>query len=152
VKSALLASSASIILLVLLCSSAFAVLGQDVSTIQVDGARMKASTQITPGMAYSVHELRALTGTTVREFVSPAGEVFGVAWQGPYTPNLRELLGDYFDDYMRIAENPERVHRRALHIENGDLVFESGGHMRFLVGRAYLRSKLPDGVSANDIH
>ena len=135
----------------LLCSSAFAALGQDVSSVQSDGVRMKAAVSVLPGQSYSVHQLRAPAGTRVREFVSPAGQVFGISWQGSSIPDLRQLLGEYFDQYMRAAQTTPRVARRVVHIETGDLVFESGGHMRFIVGRAYLRDKLPSGVSADAI-
>src|SRR5438874_7287591 len=131
-------------------SSAFAVLGQDVSSVQSDGARIKAAVNVLPGRSYSVHEMRAPSGTAVKEFVSPSGQVFGVSWQGPSTPDLRQLLGDYFDQYMQAAQTTPRRYRGSVHIETEDLVFESGGHMRFKVGRAYLRSKLPEGVVADN--
>lgn len=135
----------------LVSSSAFAALGQDVSSVQSDGVHMKAAVSVLPGQSYSVHELRASTGTRIREFVSPAGQVFAIAWQGPSIPDLRQLLGQYFDQYMQAAQTTPRVQRRVVHIETGDMVFESGGHMRFIVGRAYLRDKLPNGVSADAI-
>jgi hypothetical protein len=135
----------------LVCSSAFAVLGQDVSSVQSDGVRIKAVINILPGRSYSVHELRAPSGTAVKEFVSPTGQVFGVSWQGPATPDLRQLLGEYFDQYMQAAQTAPSKYRRVVHVETGDLVFESGGHMRFKVGRAYLRSKLPEGVVADNV-
>lgn len=130
---------------------AFAGLGQDVSSIRSDATHLRASVNFLPGGAYSTHEMRLNTGTTVREFVSPAGQVFGVSWQGPSAPDLRQLLGEYFDQYLHAAESSAPRHH-VVHIEAGDLVFESGGHMGFLVGRAYLRSKLPDGASSDDIH
>jgi Protein of unknown function (DUF2844) len=143
----------SVVVLALLASpSAFGVLGGDVSTVQSDRARMKAGLSISPGQGYSVHELRAPTGTLVREYVSPAGRVFAVAWQGPFVPDLRQLLGEYFDLYMQAAETSKRIARGVVHLETGDLVFESGGHMRFIVGHAYLRSQLPDGARADAIH
>ena len=135
----------------LFCSSAFAVLGQDVSSVQSDGVRMKVAVSVSPGQSYSVHEMHASTGTRIREFVSPAGQVFAISWQGPSIPDLRQLLGQYFDQYMQAAQTTPRVQRRVVHIETGDIVFESGGHMRFIVGRAYLRDKLPNGVSADAI-
>lgn len=147
-----LSKCAGAALFLILCSPVFAVLGQDVSTVQSDGVHMKAAVNILPGASFSVHEMHAPTGTTVREFVSPSGQVFGVSWQGPQVPDLRQLLGEHFDEYMQAAQSAERTHRRVVHIETGDLVFESGGHMRFLVGRAYLRSKLPQGASADVIH
>src|SRR5437763_11662982 len=136
----------------LVCSSAFAVLGQDIASVQSDGAHLKAAVRILPGRNYLIHELRATSGTAVKEFVSPAGYVFGVSWQGPTAPDLRQLLGEYFDQYTQAVQTARRVARRVVHIETGDLIFESGGHMRFIVGRAYLRSKLPDGVGADAIH
>jgi len=136
----------------LVCSSAFAVLGQDIASVQSDGAHLKAAVRILPGRNYSIHELRATSGTAVKEFVSPAGHVFGVSWQGPTAPDLRQLLGEYFDQYTQAVQTARRVARRVVHIETGDLILESGGHMRFIVGRAYLRSKLPDGVGADAIH
>jgi hypothetical protein len=150
VKRALLRGSVLISTL-LVCSSAFAALGQDVSSVQSDGVRMKAAVSVLPGQSFSVHELRAPVGTRIREFISPAGQVFAVSWQGPATPDLRQLLGEYFDQYTQAAQTTPRVFRRVLRIETGDLVFESGGHMRFKVGRAYLRSKLPDGVGTDDV-
>lgn len=133
-------------------SPAFAALGEDASSVQSDSARIKAAVEVVPGQAYSVHQMQLSTGTTVKEFISPTGQVFAVSWQGPYTPDLRQLLGRYFDRYTNAAQNPQRAARRMVHIETGDLVFESGGHMRFIVGRAYLRSKLPDGATPDVIH
>lgn len=137
--------------LLLLASTALATLGQDVSSVESDRVRMNAEARIVPGQQYSIHEIRAANGTQVREFVSPAGTVFAVAWQGPSVPDLHQLLGEYFEQYMRAAQTPSRVHTRVVHLETGDLVFESGGHMRFIVGRAYLRSKLPQGVRDEDL-
>jgi hypothetical protein len=146
-----LVAGLGLIFALLVGSPALGILGEDVSTVQQDGARMKSAVRVMPGMPYSVHEMCDSHGTTVREFVSPAGQVFAVSWQGPYTPDLRQLLGGYFDQYMSAAENSERMHRRVMHLEAGDLVFESGGHMRSIVGRAYLRSKLPEGAGADVI-
>jgi Protein of unknown function (DUF2844) len=112
---------------------------------------MNAQIAILPAASYSIHEMRTPSGVVVREFVSPAGQVFGVSWQGPQIPDLRQLLGEHFDEYMQAAQSSQRVRRHSVQIETGDLVFESGGHMKFLVGRAYLRSKLPDGASPDAI-
>jgi len=150
-KTVLLSASIGVVSSLLLSSPAFGVLGEDVSTVASDGARMQSAVRLTPGMSYSVHEMCDANGTAVREFVSPAGQVFAVSWQGPYSPDLRQLLGGYFDQYMSAAVNSKRMRRPALHLEAGDLVFESAGHMRFIVGRAYLRSKLPQGATADVI-
>jgi hypothetical protein len=135
----------------LFSSPAFAALGADVSSIQSDGARLKSAVRVRPGMSFSVHEMQTAEGTTVREFVSPGGVVFAVAWRGAFTPDLRQLLGEYFDPYVQAVRERLRISHHAVHIQTDNLVVESAGHMRFVVGRAYLRDKLPAGVGVDAI-
>ena len=126
-----------------------AALGDDVSSIDTDRAHLNASVRVVATQRYSIHEMQTPTGTTIRQFVSPAGRVFAVHWQG-FSPDLRQLLGNHFDEYVAAAS--QTSHRgRGVHIENGDLVFDSGGHMRYVVGRAFLRSQLPSGVSSDEL-
>jgi hypothetical protein len=87
----------------------------------------------------------------MREFVAPNGNVFAVAWQGPTRPDLRQALGQYFDAYASVPRS-KLSDRRHLQIQQGDLVLQSGGHMRALSGRAYLRSAIPSGVNLGDLH
>src|SRR5438067_11481613 len=90
--------------MVFFCSVAFAGLGEDVSSVQFDGVRMKAEVRLLPSQGFAVHELSVPSGTHVREFVSSSGEVVGMSWQGPYAPDLRRLLGEYFEEYRKAAE------------------------------------------------
>jgi hypothetical protein len=147
----MLRSRVCLLAVMALAVPAFATLGEDVSSVQSDQARMKAAGRFLPGQAYSVHEMSVPGGTVVREFVSTSGTVFGVTWQGSFAPDLRQLLGSHFEEYVRAAQAPANRRGRGLHIETDDMVFESGGHMRFIIGRAYLRSKMPQGVRADDI-
>jgi len=127
----------------------FATLGQDVSSVRDDQAHLNASETVVTSQLYSVHEMKTPGGTTIREYVSPAGTVFAVSWHG-FPPDLRQLLGEHFDEYMAAASETAR-RGRGVHIETDDLVVESGGHMRYSVGRAFLSSKLPSGVSRDEI-
>jgi hypothetical protein len=123
--------------------------GRRCTSVQADQARLNASVRVVATQFYSVHEMQTPTGGTIRQYVSPAGQVFAVSWQG-FSPDLRQLLGAHFDEYVAAAS--QTAHRgRGVHIETGDLVFDSGGHMRYVVGRAFLRSKLPSGVSSDEI-
>lgn len=133
-----------------MAASAFAALGGDVSSIQADQARLRASERIVPTQKYTVHEMQTAQGTLVRQFVSPEGTVFAVSWQGA-APDLEQLLGGYFDEYIHAAQAQPGRRARGIHIDNGDFVFESGGHMRFVTGRAFLRSKLPSGVTSDQV-
>jgi hypothetical protein len=126
---------------------AVAELGGEVSTVQADQEHMKGTRRVTTTAAYSIHEIKAATGTTVREFVSPSGMVFAVAWQGPSTPDLRQLLGQYFDQYSQAIQT-KRAGRAPLSIQQPGLVVEAGGRMRWFSGRAYLPQMMPQGVAS----
>jgi len=95
---------------------------------------------------YTLHEITRPDGTLVREFVSPAGIVFAVSWQGPSLPNLAQLLGKYFPQFQQAAHSG--AHRRGpIVVRSGTLVVESSGHMRAFHGRAYLTSHWPDNLT-----
>lgn len=145
--------SAVALMILELCFPAFAALGGNVDSVQADEAYMKATIKIAQANAYAVHEIKAPTGTVVREYVSPTGRVFGVAWQGPFVPEMRQLLGAYFDRYSEAAkaQRESHVERRPLDIQEPGLVVQTAGHMRAYYGRAYDPELLPAGVSANDV-
>ena len=136
----------SVIVIAVFPGLAFAGLGDNVNSIPTDQARMKASARITQSTAYSVTELTSPNGTVVREYVSPAGKVFAVAWQGQALPDLRQVLGSYFDQYVQLMHN--RRARGPAVIRTPNLVVQVGGHQRALSGRAYDPRLVPSGVKA----
>jgi len=129
---------------------AFGALGGDVSSVSSDQAHLKASVRVLAGTSYSVHEMLTPSGTRFRQFASPAGIVFGISWQG-FAPDLQQLLGEHFEEYVAAVSSQRGRRGRGVHIDTCDLVVETGGHMRFVVGRAWLRSKLPQGVGADAV-
>jgi len=129
---------------------AFAELGGDEASVETDQVHMEGMRRIARAPAYSVHEIQAPTGSVVREYVSPAGKVFAVAWEGPVLPDLQQVLGPYFDRLAHARNN--RNGRGPLVIHEPGLVVHSGGHMRAFVGRAYLPDMLPAGVEVESIH
>lgn len=138
----------------LLCAlPAFAGLGEESSSIDADQAHVQGARRITQAANYTVHEIKAPTGTIVREYVSSSGQVFGVAWQGPTPPDMRQILANYFETFRQAAETQTNSHtgRRPLVINHPDLVMHSGGHMRSFSGHAYLPGMLPQGVTAETI-
>jgi hypothetical protein len=132
---------------------AFAGLGQDVSSVQADQLHMQGSLRTTQSQAYTVHEIRSATGVVVREYVSASGKVFAVAWQGPWLPDMRQVLATYFEQYQQAAQTQLNSHagRRPLLIQQPGLVVQSGGHMRSFAGRAYVPAMMPQAVSAEEI-
>ena len=130
---------------------AWASLGGDMESVDADQAAMNASEQITTSTeAYTVYELKTATGTVVREYLSLAGSVFAVTWDGPTLPNVRQILGGYFSEYTEAAQKQQGGHGHLL-IRRPDLVVESSGRIRAFFGRAYLPQGLPQGVAVTDI-
>ncbi|HXY51903.1 MAG TPA: DUF2844 domain-containing protein [Terriglobales bacterium] len=130
---------------------ASAALGGDVASVQKDMVQMRASLKITHAEAYTVHEMQMSYGTVVREFVSPAGQVFGVAWRGPFLPDMRQILGTYFNRYEQVGIAKSRRAQGPLVIQDPELVLESSGHMQSYRGRAYVPTMVPQGVSLDAI-
>ena len=134
---------------------AWAALGGNASSVQTDQTHMKATAQIkmAPGGAYSVHELQSPFKTMVREYVSSDGRVFGVAWKGPFIPDMRQILGTYFQQYSTAASQARSKHagHRPLNIQQPGLVVQTSGHMRAYWGRAYAPDLVPQGVNPEEI-
>jgi Protein of unknown function (DUF2844) len=131
----------------------FAVLGGDVSSVQADQARINASLHVTQAQNYTIHELRSPSGMVIREYASPGGKVFAVAWQSPTPPDLKQLLGSHFEEFQQAAAQAQgpRAGRRPLIIQHPGLVVELGGHMRGFVGRAYLPDQVPADARVEEI-
>ena len=125
---------------------AWAVLGQKLESVRSDQQHMEGALRSVALQGYSVHEISRSDGMTVREFVSPSGMVFGVAWEGPTLPNLSQLLGSYFSKFQQATNTPMR-HRGPVVVKAGDVVIESGGHPRSFHGRAYVTSLMPSNVT-----
>jgi hypothetical protein len=131
-----------------------AALGGDASTVDSDRVRMKGSLlRIVRSDAYTLHEIRSQSGTTVREFISPAGRVFAVAWEGQWHPDMEQVLGSYFTRYHEgaLAALKQRRARGVLQVRDGDLVVQVSGHQRAIVGRAYLANDIPRGVTMAEL-
>ena len=70
-----------------------ATLGESADSVASDKEAISAvrkATRISPG--YTVHEVSSET-MTIREYVSPSGVVFGIAWNGPLLGILGEVTG-----------------------------------------------------------
>jgi hypothetical protein len=99
---------------------------------------------------YTVERMTA-PGHAVREFVSPSGVVFGVAWDGISPPDLSRLLASYEPEYRRAAAKPSHGGKRRRRVRTERLVVETWGHMRSLHGRAYVPALVPRGVEIDAI-
>jgi len=128
----------------------WASLGGSLDTVEADAAHMKATRRVASRPGYQVHEIVLGSGTVVREFSGPSGTVFGVAWNGPFKPDLSQLLAEFFPRFVTAGKTPHGDHR-TLRVNDADLVIDSGGRMRAFAGRAYLPALVPATVSVDDI-
>jgi Protein of unknown function (DUF2844) len=125
----------------------WAVLGEYENSVTTDQQRMHAQLHQTTRQGYSIKQLSSADGRTVREYVSTAGLVFGIAWQGPTMPDLQQLLGSYFGQLKQAARSRRR-RGGPLVVRTKNFVLVSGGHMRSFHGIAYAPNLLPAGVTA----
>lgn len=130
---------------------ASASLGDNVTTVQSDTAHMKGSVRSVAAPNYVTHEIQVPTGQLVREFVSTDGTVFGVAWDGPFQPDLQQLLGSYFEPMKQAVAAQQRHGHGPISIETSSFVFHSGGHARSFHGSAYVPAMVPQGVDVSEI-
>lgn len=131
----------------------WAVLGQTKASVERDRAAFGGQLQSKLAQGYSVETI-TVGGMSIKEYVSPDGTVFAVAWKGAGVPNLRLLLGTYFDEYLdALAErqNQKPRIRRPLMLKTANLVVERSGHMRNMWGRVFIPSRVPPVVSPKDI-
>jgi hypothetical protein len=132
--------------------TAGAALGDNEQSVQADGVRMqaRAAARVTAQAGYTVHELTVVGDTVVREYVAPSGVVFAVTWQGPFKPDLQQLLGAHFTTYAKSSNRVGNARSHVVVSEPG-LIVETAGHMRAFRGRAWLPGAVPAGVALDTL-
>ena len=139
------------LLLPMLALPALAALGGDATSVEKDVVQLKAALRSTQKTNYAVHELAA-PGATVREYVTPAGKVFAVGWNGTVMPDLQQILGTYYSHFATAAKNQRaRGVRGPVSVNEPGVVIQSGGHMAAFRGKAYIPEMLPEGVHPDAI-
>jgi hypothetical protein len=132
---------------------AWAALGGDKVSILADQGQMQGTRKQTTADSYAVQEIQADNGTVVREYQGADGNVFAVAWHGPFMPDMRQILGSYYDQYAqaRQPQNGIRGGRHPIVINQPGLVVQMGGHPGWFMGKAYVPGKVPKGLKPEDI-
>jgi len=126
----------------------WAALGGSAESVAADQVKFQAKHKSVAMPEYTIHEISRNDGGIIREYVTPAGKVFGIFWSGSYIPDLSQLLGSYSAEFRNtLLAQPKSFGRRPAAVHNSDLVVETGGHMRAFQGRAYVNYLLPAGVS-----
>lgn len=130
---------------------AFAALGAPSATVEQDREKLNAAHRTEPRAGYTVHILEG-PGTTVRQYASPAGIIFGLAWNHQTgLLDLQGLFGPYYAEYAQALADQSPPHRRAHRMTTDHLVIERGGRMGAVWGRAWVLPLLPPGISEDHI-
>jgi hypothetical protein len=131
---------------------AHATLGEGADSVAKDRRALSATKRATTTRAnYTVQEVVS-DAVTVREYLTPDGIVFAVAWNGLAHPDLATLLGSYTKEYQDAKQQAVRRHgHKQSQVKSGNVVVETWGHMRNLQGRAYVPALVPGGVNLEDI-
>ncbi|HET6421116.1 MAG TPA: DUF2844 domain-containing protein [Geobacteraceae bacterium] len=129
-----------------------ATLGESADSVPADRKALAAVRHSTTNHEnYSVQEIQSDVNV-VREYISPSGIVFAIAWNGLTRPDLSTLLGSYAPEYLQaLQKSPRKPGRRYSKVRSDRVVVEQWGHMRNLQGRAYVPDLIPPGVSIDDI-
>ena len=138
-----------VLLVVLDPPAAHAALGATREDLLRDAAALQtARVTITSREGYDVHEMISADGTTVRAYVEPGGRVFAVTWSGRVQPDLRVVLGPYYDRFLQAARAPHPSHH-VLTLTAPDLVLSVVKLPRGFSGRAHLPSLVPAGTAVD---
>ncbi len=143
---------AALIVAALAARPALAALGEPADSIASDQKALSAlRSSSTAHKNYTVQVVGS-DAVTVREYISPSGIVFGVAWNGMTRPDLTQLLGTYFTEYQQARKQaPPKPGRRFSRVKTDRVIVETWGHMRNLQGRAYAPALIPSGVTIDEI-
>jgi Protein of unknown function (DUF2844) len=139
-----------VLVMAMLPAAALAALGASLQSVEADRAALKASVSVRADARYTAHEIQTPAGTRIREFVSTSGVVFAVSWTGRFMPDLRQMLGAYFEPYQNEVL-ARRKGRSPVSVITPTLVVHSGGRQRAFSGLAYLPLSLPAGVTISEL-
>ena len=142
--------AAALLLALLPMEAVQAGLGGNTGSLVRDHAAMSGSLIVTPMQAYDVHQMVSSTGITVREYATHAGRIFAVTWSGSQVPDLKSLLGTYFERYVSLAQT-HRTGHHVLAVNTPDLVMTSIRVQRTAAGQAYVPALVPSGVSRREL-
>lgn len=137
------------LVLIVAHTPSWAGLGQPEASVNTDVLQLKTEDHVRTSQGYRVHELTTANGPTVREYVTPQGVVFGVAWQGHAVPDMNQLLGTYVTNLQTATPAQTKVrHLRGVAVKTDDFVYSNFCRLRVCAGSAYVPSLVPSNVSA----
>jgi hypothetical protein len=130
--------------------NAHATLGGDVVSIAANEEHLNGVRHVLKLASGERHDLELPSGIVVHQYVAPGGAVYAITWRGPRMPDLRELLGPYFEQLARRDLRPWNGHHR-VNLVGSDLMVRSSGHRGSFAGRAWVPSLVPAGIGVDEV-
>ncbi len=132
-------------------SAAWAGLGERAESVERDQAKLRAATaKMTPMAHCDMHEITTIQGATVRQYVSPQGQVFATTWSGPAMPDLKVVLASHHAQYMTQAQ-ARRGNHHVMAFETDGLVLRVVKLPRGIAGSALVPALVPAGMDLQDV-
>lgn len=145
--------TASLVVGLTCAAPAWATLGGDAASIEADRTVLKGTLTSAAAADYAVREIATAGGGVVREYLTADGKVFAVSWHAPTIPDLRVLLGSYYESYAQAAAAASHAGgHRHFAVRQPGLILESSGRLRAFIGRAWDPRLLPPGFSTDDLN
>jgi hypothetical protein len=135
--------------LLLAAGSAHAALGGNFASVQAEAQRINGTLRTVAMPSYDVHEIQVNGHTVERQYMSHAGQVFGISWKSTDTANLQTMLGSYFTTYQSGTVRRIDLHHSAL--TTPGLVVQVGSFIKTFMVRAYIPGNIPAGIDASEI-
>lgn len=150
-KTLVMLRRATLLGLLVLAPAARAALGEDRGTIEADHRALGgASLVVTSTERYELHETRTVDGGVVRQYVNGQGTVFAVTWSARFQPNLGQLLGAHYEEYLSAARARVGGHH-VLSVVTPGFVLGIVQRPRGSAGTAHLPALLPQGVRPEEL-
>jgi len=134
-------------MLMMASTPAWAALGNNAASVDADAQAFGGQHAIVAKAGFNLHQITLQDGSTVNEYVSPAGTVFAISWKSHFMPNLNQLLGSYISNLQQ-GQRTQWIRRRAITIQGDNFVFTSFGRMGSFQGRVLVPSLLPANITA----
>jgi Protein of unknown function (DUF2844) len=129
---------------------AHAALGQASASIAADQSALGGTVKTISAQKFDVREIQVPGNGFVHEYVSRDGIVFALSWNTIQMPDLKQLLGDYYDQYLDAAALHRSGHH-AVSFDGTNLVLTITKSQRHCAGQIYLPTAMPAGVTARDL-
>lgn len=142
---------ATLLGLLMLAPAARAALGENRASVQADSRALGAATPVvTSTERYELHESRTADGGVVRQYVNAQGTVFAVTWSARFRPNLQQLLGAHYAEYLSAARGHTTGHH-VFSVTTPGFVIGIVQRPRGSAGTAHLPALLPAGMRAEEL-